>query len=95
MKMTSPGMLLSIKLNLIVLLLLNIYIEKISFVKLKEVTNSALDYASTAVNISLGLIGIMALWLGVMKVAEEAGLISNNSKLAEADYNKTFPRCSC
>ncbi len=50
-------------------------LEEISFSKMKEVTNSALEYASIAVNISLGLIGIMALWLGVMKVAEVAGLI--------------------
>lgn len=50
-------------------------LEEISFAKMKEVTNSALDYAGIAVNIALGLIGIMALWLGVMKVADEAGLI--------------------
>ena len=52
-----------------------IVFERISFNKMKDVTNSALDYAGTAVTIALGLIGIMALWLGVMKVAEEAGLI--------------------
>ena len=52
-----------------------IILEEISFAKMKEVTNSALDYAGIAVNIAIGLIGIMALWLGVMKVAEEAGLI--------------------
>ncbi|MBL1215018.1 MAG: spore maturation protein [Ignavibacteriae bacterium] len=53
----------------------SIILEKITFSKMKEVTNSALDYAGIAVEIALGLIGIMALWLGVMKVAEEAGLI--------------------
>lgn len=52
-----------------------VILEKISFNKMKAVTGSALDYAGTAVTIALGLIGIMALWLGVMKVAEEAGLI--------------------
>ncbi len=52
-----------------------IILEEVSFAKMKEVTNSALDYAGIAVNIAFGLIGIMALWLGVMKVAEEAGLI--------------------
>jgi len=52
-----------------------IVLEEIAFAKMKEVTNSALDYAGIAVEIALGLIGIMALWLGVMKVAEEAGLI--------------------
>ncbi|PIQ10709.1 MAG: nucleoside recognition protein, partial [Ignavibacteriales bacterium CG18_big_fil_WC_8_21_14_2_50_31_20] len=48
----------------------DLILEDVAFVKMKDVTNSALDYASTAVNIALGLIGIMALWLGVMKVAE-------------------------
>lgn len=52
-----------------------ILFEEISFVKMRDVTNAALEFAGTAVNIALGLIGIMALWLGVMKVAEEAGLI--------------------
>lgn len=52
-----------------------VILEDVAFAKMKDVTNSALDYAGTAVNIALGLIGIMALWLGVMKVAEDAGLI--------------------
>ena len=53
----------------------DIVLEEIAFAKMKEVTNSALEYAGIAVNIAIGLIGIMALWLGVMKVAEAAGLI--------------------
>ncbi|RJP65242.1 MAG: nucleoside recognition protein [Ignavibacteriales bacterium] len=53
----------------------NIVLEEISFAHMKDVTNNALDYAGTAVNIALGLIGIMAMWLGLMKIAEEAGLI--------------------
>lgn len=53
-----------------------IQFEKISFVKMKEVTGSVLSYAETAVTIALGLIGIMALWLGIMKIAEEGGLIN-------------------
>jgi spore maturation protein A len=39
-------------------------------------TKAAVDSAKTAVDISLGLIGIMTLWLGVMRVAEQSGLIS-------------------
>ena len=42
--------------------------------KLGQVTSAALSAANTGVEIAIGLIGIMALWLGVMKVAEEAGL---------------------
>jgi spore maturation protein A len=40
------------------------------------VTKGAVDSARTAVEIALGLIGIMTLWLGIMRVAEQAGLIS-------------------
>jgi len=50
-------------------------LEEVRYVKLRAITGAAIDYASTAVTISLGLIGVMALWLGVMKVAEEAGLL--------------------
>jgi spore maturation protein A len=40
------------------------------------VTKGAVDSAKTAVEIALGLVGIMTLWLGIMRVAEQAGLIS-------------------
>jgi spore maturation protein A len=40
------------------------------------VTKAAVDSASTAVQISIGLIGIMTLWLGIMRVAEASGLVS-------------------
>jgi spore maturation protein SpmA len=43
--------------------------------QLKEVTNGALDGAKTAVTIALGLWGVMALWLGLMRLAERAGLV--------------------
>lgn len=40
------------------------------------VTKAAVDSASSAVQVSLGLIGIMTLWLGIMRVAEAAGLVT-------------------
>jgi spore maturation protein A len=39
------------------------------------VTQAAINMAKLAVEISIGLIGIMALWLGIMKIAEASGLI--------------------
>ena len=39
------------------------------------VTEAAITMAKTAVEIAISLIGIMALWLGTMKIAEESGLI--------------------
>jgi spore maturation protein A len=40
------------------------------------VTSGAVNSAKTAVEIALGLVGIMTLWLGIMRVAEKAGLIA-------------------
>jgi spore maturation protein A len=40
------------------------------------VTKGAVESASTAVQIAIGLVGVMTLWLGMMRVAEAAGLVS-------------------
>lgn len=40
------------------------------------VTRGAVESATTAVQIAIGLVGIMTLWLGMMRVAEAAGLVS-------------------
>lgn len=69
----------------------HIVLENVSFLKLKDVTSAALDYAGSAVSISLGLIGVMALWLGVMKVAEDAGLISIIARWLKPVTKKLFP----
>jgi len=69
----------------------HVTLEDVSFLKLKDVTSAALDYAGTAVNISLGLIGVMALWLGIMKIAEDAGLISIIARWLKPVTKKLFP----
>ena len=68
-----------------------IQFEKISFVKMKDVTNATLESASKAVQIALGLIGIMAFWLGIMKIAEQAGLISIIAKTIKPVTKFLFP----
>jgi spore maturation protein SpmA len=68
-----------------------LYFEEISFVWLKKVTNDAMKIASTAVELALGLIGIMALWLGVMKVAEDAGLIKIIANALKPITKRLFP----
>ena len=66
-------------------------LEKIDYVKIRAITKAALDYADTAVTISLGLIGVMALWLGIVKVAEEAGLLKVLTKLLTPLTSRLFP----
>ncbi|HKB78553.1 MAG TPA: nucleoside recognition domain-containing protein [Thermoanaerobaculia bacterium] len=55
------------------------------------VTKGAVDSAATAVTISLGLIGIMTLWLGIMRIAEKAGLISMLGRLLRPFSRLLFP----
>jgi hypothetical protein len=43
--------------------------------RVKEMTDGAIDSSKTAVTLAIGLIGIMALWLGVMRLAEKSGLV--------------------
>ncbi|MCX6168270.1 MAG: nucleoside recognition protein [Ignavibacteriales bacterium] len=66
-------------------------LEKISFAKMKEVTDAAIDYAGKAVNIAIGLVGIMALWLGIMKIAEQSGLISIIARSVKPITKFLFP----
>lgn len=48
---------------------------------LNEVVNAMLSACNTAVKISFSLIGIMAFWLGIMRIAEKSGLVQILSKL--------------
>jgi len=59
--------------------------------RLKDVTEGALDGAKTAVTIALALIGIMALWLGVMRLAERAGLVQRIARALRPVMTRLFP----
>ena len=59
--------------------------------KLKEVSDGAFDGAKTAVTIALGLIGVMAMWLGVMRLAERAGLVQKIARGLRPVMRRLFP----
>ena len=58
---------------------------------INAVTEAAISMAKTAVEIAISLIGIMALWLGIMKIAEESGLISIVAKALRPVTIRLFP----
>ena len=58
---------------------------------MEAVTEAAISNAESAVAISLGLIGVMALWLGIMKIAEDAGLVRSISKALKFVMKPLFP----
>ena len=43
-----------------------------------QVTTAAIENAKTAIELAFGLIGVMAMWLGIMKIAEDSGLIKTH-----------------
>ena len=59
--------------------------------KIREVTQAAFDTAEFAVKLALGLIGIMALWLGLMQIIEKSGLINYLVKFVSPLLSWLFP----
>ncbi len=59
--------------------------------KIENVTKSAIDAAGNAVTLAIGLIGMMALWLGIMKIAEDSGLMALVAKAISPVMRRLFP----
>jgi|TARA_B100000959_G_C14890891_1_gene586650 spore maturation protein A len=59
--------------------------------RIDEVTEAAISMSKTSVDIAIGLIGIMALWLGIMKIAEDSGLIQLIAKALRPITIRLFP----
>ena len=59
--------------------------------KIENVTKSAIDAAGNAVTLSIGLIGMMALWLGIMKIAEDSGLMNLVARGISPVMRRLFP----
>lgn len=53
--------------------------------------NSTFDMAKTGFDISLGLTGVLTLWLGIMKIGERGGIIKIFSRLIGPFFNRLFP----
>jgi spore maturation protein A len=81
-----------ILLNLIWLLLLTSgIIVAAANGNIEIVTEAALGAAKGAVEVCFDLIGIMALWLGIMKIAEKGGLVKSLARLMRPLMVKLFP----
>jgi spore maturation protein A len=59
--------------------------------RMAELSTAVVDSAGKAVTLSLGLAGVMALWLGLVKVAEEAGLVRTVARAARPVLRRLFP----
>jgi spore maturation protein A len=59
--------------------------------RLDAVVSAVTDSAKMAFEIALGLVGIMVFWLGLMKVAEECGLVTLIARLLKPILTRLFP----
>ncbi len=55
------------------------------------IMNSTFDTSKTAFEISLGLTGVLSLWLGIMKIGEKGGVVSFFAKILAPVFAKLFP----
>ena len=58
----------------------------------QTIIQNVFQSAKTSVEISIYLIGVMTLWLGVMKIGERGGAVEGMSKLVGPFFNRLFPR---
>ncbi|MBA2458527.1 MAG: nucleoside recognition protein [Gemmatimonadales bacterium] len=68
-----------------------IVFEPVRFVKLNAIAGAALDFAKTAAEIALGLVGVLALFLGILKIAEDSGIVFALVKLVRPILRPLFP----
>ena len=53
--------------------------------------NSTFDSSKTAFEISLGLTGVLSLWLGIMKIGEKGGVVNVIARMLSPVFTKLFP----
>ena len=59
--------------------------------KTKEVTQALINSSAEAVQLAIVMLGVVAMWSGIMKIGEKAGIVENFSKKLEPLLNYLFP----
>src|SRR3954454_22115761 len=59
--------------------------------RLDEVAKASTDSANSAVSLAIGLVGVMAFWLGLMRVLHDAGLLRGIARLLRPVMVRLFP----
>lgn len=55
------------------------------------IINSTFETSKTAFEISLGLTGVLSLWMGLMKIGEQGGLVNALARVLSPIFNRLFP----
>lgn len=59
---------------------------------LESITNAALDSAGEGISLCITTAGVMALWMGLMEIAQQSGLVAKLTRGIEPLLNFLFPR---
>ncbi|NLD48363.1 MAG: nucleoside recognition protein [Clostridiaceae bacterium] len=59
--------------------------------RMEEVTRAIVDSSQNAIQISIGIMGIMCLWTGLMSIAEKSGIVKGMAVLARPVMRFLFP----
>lgn len=57
----------------------------------QKMVDATSDSAKTAFEVSLGLTGVLSLWLGIMKIGEKAGMVNMLARMLSPVFTKLFP----
>lgn len=69
----------------------SVVFRSVEFVKMNAIGGAAFDFAETAVTLALSLIGVLALWLGLLRIGEKAGLVEALVKIVQPIFRPIFP----
>lgn len=69
----------------------SVVLPEIHWLKMKAITNAAIDMAETAVSLAIGLIGVMAFWLGLMQIGYKSGMIDSLNRVVAPIMKRLFP----
>lgn len=64
---------------------------EVKFPALNNITEAAFDFADTAATLALSLIGVLALFLGLLQIAEASGMIHSLVKFTQPIFRPLFP----
>ena len=56
-----------------------------------DILNSTFESAKTGFEISLGLTGVLSLWMGIMKIGERAGAVNTLGRAINPFFSRIFP----
>ena len=59
---------------------------------MEALTNAAMDSAGEAVSLCITMLGVMALWMGLMEIAQKSGLIAKLTKAIQPFIDFMFPK---